>query len=1453
MLVQSSSPMARISKLQITTTSPLFSGEVGQGYLFAFNAINGILPYTWSTPGPIPAGMILNPSTGALMGTPSASFSNVFPVTVMDALGSTATANFGLTIVSALAITTTSPLTAAIQGVLYSNTFAESGGIPPFVWSFNGAPTGSNTWGLSGPTLSGTPANAETDIIPVRVTDSLGALAQGNFSLTVQAVQAAIPTFSPPGGTFSGPTLVSMACTTPGNTIFFTTNGSIPTTASTQYSTPVLVSATETIKAIAIAAGFTQSAVGSATYTINAIPAASQFKFNPGDYVQGNGATAANLNSAVAPFVGGVNATFIGIAPWYYWDALEQTTLGTYDFSTIITDFNAWQAAVAANGNSGAVGHFIPMVGDYHNSALTPAGLSTYNPRFGGIPQYILNNPATYGSMPNNGFGGWIPTSWNGTTWGFQRAALWRAAVTARRNALAQALAATSFTTTAGPYSGQTFTFDSHPLIEMYADFSPTDLGTIQSSPDIPADYTFPAWNNSFLNRVGPNTGFTKTITALMPGFGGNDFLGHNDPTAQGALVAAMVASPTAQSCTDVFANGALTFAQSYLTGLTWNGSAFVPGGTDYRGHIDSSPSIQGFDYANQLGSNTANTAATVTVIANQCVNTLKSNRRLWAAVNSTGAYVPSYFTSVIQPGVKAALPCITLLPTCEMFAPAGLTGSASGTTVSLSWTTYTGVGTGLSYNIYDSGTLVGNSASGTLTLTGVSVGTHNYTVGMVNANGTGAQSAVFSLQVGWQTLKVGGGGFVRGLIIAADGTMVGRTDTAGAYLYNSGANTWNQLVNSSSLPSAYLATNPFALGSETGGQGVYELAIAPSNSSVMYMNFGGYIFSSANKGTSWTQTAFVQDTSCNPNDGNAEVGQKMAVDPANSNIVYVGTEGTGLRSTANGGSTWATVSGVPTGTGAGITGILFDPSSSVVGGVTQGIYASRNGTGVYHSTNGGSTWALTSGGPVDVEYACISTTGVYYYCVGDNYANVWSYNGTWTKLIAGSADSFQGIAINPFNQSELVVTNFNGQVSISYNGGTTWSGINTNTALVSTDIPWLKAANLNAGIGPAFYLSAGGLQFSPITNGLLYQSAGTGMWQMNVPAGATSGTALTWTDFSVGIENLVANAILVPTGGTPILANWDRPFFDIASVGTYSSTYGPVNSLTIQAGWSLDYASSSPSTVVGLSTWGDNQSGITTDNGVSWTIFSATASNYLQSFGLGGGCIAASTPTNIIWAPAGGTAPSYTTNGGTSWNTIAISGIASWSGFQGQYFTNQRSVTADRVNATTFYLYFAGNGVYKTSDGGATWTQQLAGYIESNHSQAGSASMILSVPGNAGHLFYTSGLLSGSTLTIPVNEPFYRSTNGGVSWTAVSNVLAVSCFGFGKVATGQTYPAVYIYGYVNSVLGVWQSVDNCVTWTNLGAFPDGVVVQVSAISGDPNTVGRVYVGFHGGGYAYYG
>jgi uncharacterized repeat protein (TIGR03803 family) len=82
------------------------------------------------------------------------------------------------------------------------------------------------------------------------------------------APAAATPTFSPAPGTYPVPTSVTISDTTAGATIYYTADGSIPTITSTKYTAPILVSATETIEAIAVATGYSASAVASGTYNI---------------------------------------------------------------------------------------------------------------------------------------------------------------------------------------------------------------------------------------------------------------------------------------------------------------------------------------------------------------------------------------------------------------------------------------------------------------------------------------------------------------------------------------------------------------------------------------------------------------------------------------------------------------------------------------------------------------------------------------------------------------------------------------------------------------------------------------------------------------------------------------------------------------------------------------------------------------------------------------------------------------------------------------------------------------------------------------------------------------------------------------------------------------------------------------------------------------------------------
>ena len=102
-------------------------------------------------------------------------------------------------------------------------------------------------------------------------------------------------TFSPSTGTYSSAQTVKLADSDANAKIYYTTDGTTPTASSTLYSAPVTVSASETIKAIAIDSAKTNSVVSSAVYEINtglAINFSGGFSSTAG--LQLNGSTVAS-------------------------------------------------------------------------------------------------------------------------------------------------------------------------------------------------------------------------------------------------------------------------------------------------------------------------------------------------------------------------------------------------------------------------------------------------------------------------------------------------------------------------------------------------------------------------------------------------------------------------------------------------------------------------------------------------------------------------------------------------------------------------------------------------------------------------------------------------------------------------------------------------------------------------------------------------------------------------------------------------------------------------------------------------------------------------------------------------------------------------------------------------------------------------------------------------------
>ncbi|MCV9929464.1 hypothetical protein OIU83_17510 [Flavobacterium sp. LS1R49] len=118
----------------------------------------------------------------------------------------------------------------------------------------------------------------------------------------------------------------------------------------------------------------------------------------------------------------------------------------------------------------------------------------------------------------------------------------------------------------------------------------------------------------------------------------------------------------------------------------------------------------------------------------------------------------------------------------------------------------------------------------------------------------------------------------------------------------------------------------------------------------------------STDKGNTFTYTDVTAKFKAHGNGNGRGNGERLAVDPKNSNILFCGSRANGLWKSTDAGISWNLAwNGVTTTTnGNGICFVSFDPSGSVVNGASQTIYigVSRIGGGnIYKSTDGGATF----------------------------------------------------------------------------------------------------------------------------------------------------------------------------------------------------------------------------------------------------------------------------------------------------------------------------------------------------------------------------------------------------------------------------------------------------------------------------------------------------------------
>lgn len=664
-----------------------------------------------------------------------------------------------------------------------------------------------------------------------------------------------------------------------------------------------------------------------------------------------------------------------------------------------------------------------------------------------------------------------------------------------------------------------------------------------------------------------------------------------------------------------------------------------------------------------------------------------------------------------------------------------------------------------------------------------------------------------------------GGGGFVTGIVgHKTSGDLYCRTDVGGAYRWNAAASKWIALLDWTS-------------DNQTGYQGVEAIAVDPQDANNLYILAGTSYFNggktailkSADKGNTFTEVNVTTQFTAHGNGMGRSNGERLAVDPNNSNILFCGTRSKGLWKSTNGGNTWTLAwNGVTTtANDNGICFVLFDPSS-VSGGITQTIYIGVSRTGannIYKSTDGGNTFtAIQPDNAFMPHRATLSADNSTLYVVMADKEGPWNPNsgrvyklatatGAWTNITPnGNNLPYGGVSVDPTNKNRLIVSTINvygnfhfgawgDNIFLSADGGNSWtSKLTSSSSLDRIGISWLN--------GSVHW--GGDVQFDPLNPAKVRVISGNGLFTCdNINAATTA-----WKFDVKGIEEVVPLDIVSIPGGPLAMVIGDYDGAVYSDIYNYPPSIHTPNMGTTSG---IANAANNSSKLVRVG----NKMYYSTNQGASWT----------QTVSMNGtsGKVALSADGNtILHCPDGSSTTYYSTNNGGSWTGAAgvnVSGAIP---------------VADYVNTNKFYIYSSLSGqLYVSTNKGVSFTAS-----SSNPGQWGSP-LIRTVPGNEGHVWvpmYGGGLK--------------YTTNNGTSWTTISNVSYCGAVGIGKAAPNANYPTLYIWGTVGGVRGVFRSIDQGISWKRINddAHEWGGTGNGNFVMGDMNVYGRTYMSTVGRG-----
>ncbi|WP_405854028.1 1,4-beta-glucanase [Streptomyces sp. NBC_01515] len=683
-----------------------------------------------------------------------------------------------------------------------------------------------------------------------------------------------------------------------------------------------------------------------------------------------------------------------------------------------------------------------------------------------------------------------------------------------------------------------------------------------------------------------------------------------------------------------------------------------------------------------------------------------------------------------------------------------------------------------------------------------------------------------------WRNVFIGGTGFVTGVVFhpAARGLAYARTDMGGAYRWDDSAARWVPLLDWLSQDDQNLL-------------GVESLAIDPAKPDRLYLALGTYAQSwagngaflrSDDRGATWTRTNL--SVKLGSNEDGRGTGERLLVDPRNSDTLWLGTRHDGLLKSTDRGNTWAAAPGFPpkpNASGQGVT-VLVAAERTLYAGWGDGDGTSSATT--LYSTADGTKWVPVAGQPagpaakMPMRAAYDSRAKELYVTYADAPGPNGQSNGsvhklavttgTWTDVTPvkpGGTDGFGygGAAVDAQRSGTVVVTTNNRWSSgdtlfRTTDGGRTWTSLEDSATIDVSETPYLKWGKAAPTFGWWIQMAA----IDPFDSQHIVYGTGATLYGTR--------DLKKWAPQIRGLEETSVLFLISPPTGQAHLLSGSR---DIGTLYHDKLTASPAGGLATNpifgTATGIAQAANKPSYVVRTG-MGDNGNGAySNDGGQTWTPFKSQPAIAKEA---PGPIATTADGTVLVWSFIhwdGTKHPTQrSTDNGATWSEISS-------------FPAGATPVADPADPKVLYAFDTATGkLLASTDKGLTFAARATGL------PSGDGGYQLAVaPGRSGDLWLST---KGNGL--------FRSTDGGKSFTKITSCQASYTLGFGAAADGSSFLSVYQVATVGGVTGVYRSDDAAKTWLRINDDQHQWAWIGQAITGDPRVHGQVYLATNGRG-----